>query len=692
MTVSGVRLSIAYSVFCVLLSAFSFASEGLSSDSRELALSRSERCPTTQRSVGLFDKYYLQQLLTTQMPAASVASSILSNGLSFVASAADIADLKKLGASRQVIAALLYESARHLRRRIVLGDAKTEEFSPLEGELRDLVNEDVSNVLSWTALAYVLANERSDRDSEYDIKQALELKPNDPLAHYVYGVVLSSKDLNRAEQEYRDALALRPCVPAWHSGLSGLLRKKGDSSGAELELRKAIELDPEFSPFHESLASLLNSSDIGAAIAELKKASLLDSASPHLHFALGTALLKGNRAMEAVTEFRKALQLDASSGLIPALNPKNPAIIHDKLAEALFAAGSPAEAVKEYQAAVAADPSNSAFQTHLENARAQSATQGTLASNGTSNQLITSRTPSEPAQTFQGFSGWASDYKVYPDLRLGTLCVLEGPKKARWELQAQSTKTWIIDVKIGSSKIAISPFQTVTLQTGYKTDCRKRSDYKLDARKHGDREHYKLQYANGTVIAKYNTGEGGWGDLVMAGLAGAAVGMSGGALPPTPPSNTSTPDSSEGDTASSMPASLPQQSPSGNTNATTAGVAERGGSPQTSSTGSAPLHNECIKIQTLDGVGPTATPVKEVAAKNICSRPIVGALVEVTGDGSCRFINFSDNPIRPGDALRPYWPPGNMRWAVAYADDYSRAPAAFAFDHIANGCKGGTAR
>jgi tetratricopeptide (TPR) repeat protein len=126
------------------------------------------------------------------------------------------------------------------------------------------------------------------------------------------GILEESRgNLQKAEKEFSDSIALNPNYSFAHYDLGRLLEARGDYRGAESELRRAVELKPDFLFARTDLARVLAAKhDYLAAEQELIDCLALDPS-----FALGIldhakVLAKMGKYGAAVSEFLRASRID----------------------------------------------------------------------------------------------------------------------------------------------------------------------------------------------------------------------------------------------------------------------------------------------------------------------------------------------------------------------------------------------
>jgi tetratricopeptide (TPR) repeat protein len=139
--------------------------------------------------------------------------------------------------------------------------------------------------------------------AEKDFRRAIELSPNNPYPHYIYGLLLSA--LGRHEeaiQESTRALASDP-VALLVNGVGGLIYCFARQfETAEEQLRKTLQLEPNFMFAHWILGGLclLPMGRYEEATAELQKAIALSGNVAHPRGLLGYAYAKLGRRDDAL--------------------------------------------------------------------------------------------------------------------------------------------------------------------------------------------------------------------------------------------------------------------------------------------------------------------------------------------------------------------------------------------------------
>jgi Flp pilus assembly protein TadD len=144
------------------------------------------------------------------------------------------------------------------------------------------------------------------------LKKALEIEPDDAVAHNNLGAALYAKgDLDGAIAEFRTAIRLQPGYAMAHTNLGNALKAKGDLDGAIAEYRAAIRLQPDRADARTNLGNALKAKgDLDGAIAEYRAAIRLRPDYAIAHNNLGNALSTKGDNQAAIEEFHRAYMLD----------------------------------------------------------------------------------------------------------------------------------------------------------------------------------------------------------------------------------------------------------------------------------------------------------------------------------------------------------------------------------------------
>ncbi|HEY6412349.1 MAG TPA: tetratricopeptide repeat protein [Edaphobacter sp.] len=202
-------------------------------------------------------------------------------------------------------------------------------------------------------LAFKLKDNIADAIPEFE--QAAKLDPQLPDPPYTLGVLyMQIGRFPEAQAELEKATTLRPDNGDAWAMLGNVYKQNDDPQKAAAALRRAIELRPDQPSPHITLASILSQQgDTAGAAAERKKAADLSRVAVNrqrANFALdsGNLLLKRGQLAEAVAQFQTAVAADP-----------NYAEAHAALADALAQQGRSADAALERQQAQKLTQANS---------------------------------------------------------------------------------------------------------------------------------------------------------------------------------------------------------------------------------------------------------------------------------------------------------------------------------------------
>jgi eukaryotic-like serine/threonine-protein kinase len=152
------------------------------------------------------------------------------------------------------------------------------------------------------ALAFTRLNDWDWPGGEKESRHALELSPDDPLAHlaYSYALIVTGR-LEEAAAEMRRAMELDPLSPAINLHWGGILFLTRRYDQAAEQLRKTLELDPNIMPPRAVLASLYAYKGMYAeAIAECEKLRLLPRGELVSRAVLGYVYARAGKRDEAL--------------------------------------------------------------------------------------------------------------------------------------------------------------------------------------------------------------------------------------------------------------------------------------------------------------------------------------------------------------------------------------------------------
>ena len=200
---------------------------------------------------------------------------------------------------------------------------------------------EIHNSLGWT-----LFQEGRPADAVAEYERAVAADPRHAKAHNNLALALVELGrLKEAESHFQTSLDLEPRAEIY-SDLGFTKARLGKPEEARAAYDKALELDPSCASAHFNLAvSFVQAGDFGDAEAHYRQA-LAGRPNAETHNGLGFVLGRQGRTDEALAEFNKAIDADAS--YTPAYN---------NLAETLARQGKFAEAEQYYERSLALKPS-----------------------------------------------------------------------------------------------------------------------------------------------------------------------------------------------------------------------------------------------------------------------------------------------------------------------------------------------
>jgi serine/threonine-protein kinase len=162
------------------------------------------------------------------------------------------------------------------------------------------------------------------------LREAVRLRPDLPADHNNLGLALvATGDLPGAIAAFREAIRLRPDDAMYHNNLGLALVATGDLPGAVAACREAVRLKPDLAEAHCNLGNALHmSDDLPGAVAALREAIGLRPDLAAAHVNLGNALRGSGDSPGAVAAYREAVRMrpddaEARSGLGIALAESN---------------------------------------------------------------------------------------------------------------------------------------------------------------------------------------------------------------------------------------------------------------------------------------------------------------------------------------------------------------------------------
>jgi tetratricopeptide (TPR) repeat protein len=165
-----------------------------------------------------------------------------------------------------------------------------------------------------------LARQGNFPSAIHSAREALELEPENGIAHYNLGLLLAdSTDLSSAILELRKAISLEPLQSSFYTSLSRMQEKMGNREGAIDSLRQAVLLSPA-NPRLKAKLKALQAALPSAREGQLpsKSAVLFPNGAPSDtaadHFAFATRLSKEGDLPGAIGELLRALELEPVRG------------------------------------------------------------------------------------------------------------------------------------------------------------------------------------------------------------------------------------------------------------------------------------------------------------------------------------------------------------------------------------------
>jgi tetratricopeptide (TPR) repeat protein len=220
------------------------------------------------------------------------------------------------------------------------------------------------------------------KSARKELELSLQLVDRDPEVHYQYGTLLwKMGDLDAGAAAAARAVKSEPKDHRYRARLGAILFSKGDPQAAIDSLNVAASFNDKFAETYYYLGLAWSAKgDQGQAAEKMKLALELDSNNSDFHYQLGLIYENASQATDAALEFRKAIELkadhaDAYEHLGNVLMVQNQYLdavaAYDKSldidkkrfrvlvasADAEVAAGQPLKAIKDYLAAITADPS-----------------------------------------------------------------------------------------------------------------------------------------------------------------------------------------------------------------------------------------------------------------------------------------------------------------------------------------------
>jgi tetratricopeptide (TPR) repeat protein len=201
-----------------------------------------------------------------------------------------------------------------------------------------------------TKWSFVLYNEGNANEALRQAKIVLAQDPENAEAHKNGGLALQVlQKFDASEQEYTEALRIKPDYASVRYDLGILFFKQGKWDQAIEQYRKSLALDPNEPDWHYNLGlAYQDKGNLDSAISEYREAKRLNPNKFDARMNLGSALMQKGLYAEAVMELRE----------LEAMAPDS-AMCHDCLANALYGSWRLDEAaLAEYHEAEKLDPTD----------------------------------------------------------------------------------------------------------------------------------------------------------------------------------------------------------------------------------------------------------------------------------------------------------------------------------------------
>lgn len=238
---------------------------------------------------------------------------------------------------------------------------------------RQAITRNAKNVPAMVGLGMALGKQFKLDGAEAQFDKALALDSGNALAHSGKAMVLfnrlqssnltviKNKDaaLQQAESECKQALNIDPGMPEAHYNLGMIYKEQGRLDEAAQEFKAATQNDPHYS---EAFAGLgvtnLAQGNPGEAASNFKQAIVLNSGNSTAHYGLGRVYLSQGRIDDAIKELNTALY-----------QYPNSAPTRLAMGQAYETQGNTVAAVKEYQESIRIKPENPEAYLHIADIR-----------------------------------------------------------------------------------------------------------------------------------------------------------------------------------------------------------------------------------------------------------------------------------------------------------------------------------
>lgn len=224
-------------------------------------------------------------------------------------------------------------------------------------EFRAAVDADPNSEYLTAGLAELYDKTGRKHDAVLEVQDILKRDPNNLEAHKLLGNIYlrslgddqssqgSQNTLHMAIEQYQEITKLEPSSVDDHLLLGRLYRLDNDLPKAETEFKTAVSLDPNSEEAVTTLAYLYNLEGDTTRATQVLMSIPDVSRSSKLYLMLGSTYEQQKQYKDAITAFRRAIELDRDN--LDAIRG---------LAENLQNDGQDKEALEQYQVIVAANP------------------------------------------------------------------------------------------------------------------------------------------------------------------------------------------------------------------------------------------------------------------------------------------------------------------------------------------------
>lgn len=182
-------------------------------------------------------------------------------------------------------------------------------YAEAESRTRALLGQYPGFGFGWKLLGGALQMQGMDALPAY--QKAAQLLPDDPHAHYNFGVALKiAGRIGDAAASYRKAIALKSDFAEAHSNLGNALKDLGRLEEAIASYRRAIKIRPDSADTYISLGIALNGlGQLEDAAASYRRAAEIKPDSALAHYNLGNVQKDQGRLEDAVASYRRAVEI-----------------------------------------------------------------------------------------------------------------------------------------------------------------------------------------------------------------------------------------------------------------------------------------------------------------------------------------------------------------------------------------------